>query len=52
MDDYFFKAGKRDDPRLKKLQTDMDDYWANKPAAAPAAEETPAAVEESAEAGK
>eukprot|EP00939_MAST-03C_sp_MAST-3C-sp1_P003338 g3338.t1 len=51
MDDYFFKAGKRDDPRLKKLQTDMDDYWANKPAAAPAAEETPAAVEGSAEAG-
>ena len=49
MDMYFFKAGKRENPMLGKLDDDMDSYWASKDAAkkeeaseAPAEEEAAA----------
>lgn len=49
IDTYFFKAGKREDPMLGKLDNDMDAYWANKDSEkAPAATEDDAATEDAA----
>ncbi|OQS01673.1 hypothetical protein ACHHYP_00420 [Achlya hypogyna] len=31
MDDYWFKAGKGPDPKQKRLDESLDEYWANKP---------------------
>ena len=43
MDEYFFKAGKRENPRVQKLENDMDAYWAKKSAASATPAEATAA---------